>query len=57
MARVKAQGKHIARLALPIALQRQIIKLCQQGLTINKISQQLGSHHRAVYNYVRKFED
>jgi len=54
MARAKAQGKHIARPALPVALQMQIIELHQQGLSLNKISKHLGIAYGTVYNYARK---
>ncbi len=54
MARAKAQGKHIARPPLPVALQKQIIALYEQGLSISKISKQLGIAYGTVYNYAHK---
>jgi DNA-binding NarL/FixJ family response regulator len=54
MARAKAQGKHIARPALALELQRQIIELLGQGLSLNKINKQLGIAYGTVYNYARK---
>ena len=37
MVRVKDQDEHITKPGLLFAQQKQIIKLCQQGLSINKI--------------------
>ena len=56
MARAKAQGKHVARPPLPVALQNRILELRGQGLSISKISQQLGIAYGTIYNYARKFK-
>ena len=56
MARAKAQGKHIARPALPVELQRRILELHQQGLAMNKISKHLGIAYGTVYNYAPKLK-
>ena len=43
---------------LPLAIQRQqeIFELQQQGLSMNKISKQLGIAYGSVYNYVLKLK-
>jgi DNA invertase Pin-like site-specific DNA recombinase len=56
MARAKAQGKHIAWPALPVELQRRILELHQQGLSMNKISKHLGIAYGTVYNYAPKLK-
>ncbi len=56
MARAKAQGKHVARPPLPVALQNRILELRGQGLSISKISQQLGIAYGTIYYYARKFK-
>lgn len=56
MARAKAQGKRISRPPLPIHKQREIFGLQQQGLSMNKISKQLGIAYGTVYNYVSKLK-
>lgn len=56
MARAKAQGKHIARPALSLKLQERIIELRLQGISMNKISQQLGISYGTVYNYAAKIK-
>lgn len=54
MARAKAQGKRISRPQLPIDKQQEIFELQKQGLSMNKISKQLGIAYGTVYNYVSK---
>ena len=54
MARARAQGKHIARPPIPIEQQHKIFKLKKQGLSMNKISKQLGIAYGTVYNYLGK---
>lgn len=56
MARAKAQGKRISRPALPIQQQQEIFELQNQGLSMNKISKQLGIAYGTVYNYVGKLK-
>ncbi|WP_026632643.1 recombinase family protein [Dyadobacter alkalitolerans] len=56
MARAKAQGKRISRPPLPIHQQRQIFELQQQGLSMNRISKQLGIAYGTVYNYASKLK-
>ena len=52
MARAKAQGKYIARPPIAIEQQKKIYKLKKQGLSMNKISKQLGIAYGTVYNYL-----
>jgi len=54
MARANAQGIRIFRPPFAIDKQRQIFELQQQGLSMNKISKQLGIAYGTVYNYVSK---
>lgn len=54
MARAKAQGKCISRPPLPIHQQREILELKKQGISMNKISKQLGIAYGTVYNYASK---
>nr|WP_221392004.1 LuxR C-terminal-related transcriptional regulator [Dyadobacter sp. NIV53] len=54
MARAKAQGKRISRPPLPIHQQREILELKKQGISMNKISKQLGIAYGTVYNYASK---
>ena len=56
MARAKAQGKRISRPPLPIQQQQEIFELQKQGLSMNKISKQLGIAYGTVYNYVGKLK-
>ena len=56
MARAKAQGKRISRLPLPIHQQWRIFELQQQGLSMNKISKELGIAYGTVYNYASKLK-
>jgi DNA invertase Pin-like site-specific DNA recombinase len=56
MARAKAQGKRISRPPLPIHQQRRIFELQQQGLSMNRISKQLGIAYGTVYNYASKLK-
>ena len=56
MARAKAQGKRISRPPLAIDKQGEIFELQQQGLSMNKISKQLGIAYGTVYNYVSKLK-
>ena len=54
MERARAQGKNIARPRLPIEQQQKIYELQKKGLSMNKISKQLGIAYGTVYNYVGK---
>lgn len=54
MERARAQGKHIARPRLPIDQQQKIFELQKKGLSMNKISKQLGIAYGTVYNYLGK---
>lgn len=54
MARAKAQGKRISRPPLPTHQQQRIFELQKQGLSMNKISKELGIAYGTVYNYVSK---
>tara|TARA_R110002124_G_scaffold266548_1_gene433480 strand:+ start:2007 stop:2387 length:381 start_codon:yes stop_codon:yes gene_type:complete len=56
MARAKAQGKRISRLPLSIHQQRQNFELQQKGLSMNKISKELGIAYGTVYNYASKLK-
>ena len=60
MARAKAQGKHIARPPIAKELQKKIIELQREGVSMNKISKTLGIAYGTVYNYrskMSKIED
>lgn len=54
MERARAQGKYIARPRLPIDQQQKIFELQKKGLSMNKISKQLGIAYGTVYNYLGK---
>ena len=54
MARAKAQGKHIARPPIAKELQKKIIELQREGVSMNKISKTLGIAYGTVYNYRSK---
>jgi DNA invertase Pin-like site-specific DNA recombinase len=54
MARAKAQGKHIARPPIAQELQKKIIELQREGVSMNKISKILGIAYGTVYNYRSK---
>jgi DNA invertase Pin-like site-specific DNA recombinase len=54
MARAKAQGKHIARSPIAKELQKKIIELQREGVSMNKISKTLGIAYGTVYNYRSK---
>ena len=56
MARAKAQGKRISRPPLPTHQQQRIFELQKQGLSMNKISKELGIAYGTVYNYVSKLK-
>ena len=56
MSRAKAQGKHVAWPPLPEALQKRVVELHKQGLSINKISQRLGIVYGREYNYAPAFK-
>jgi len=50
----RAQGKQISRPRLSVELQLKLFELQSQGLSMNKISKQLGIAYGTVYNYLRK---
>lgn len=52
----KSLGKRISRPALPTNKQLEIFELQKQGLSMNKISKQLGIAYGTVYNYVSKLK-
>ena len=56
MAMAKAQGKRISWPPLPIEQQRKIFELQQLGLSMNKISKQLGIAYGTAYNYASKIK-
>lgn len=56
MARAKAQGKRISRPPLAVHLQEEIFELQEQGLSMNRISKQLGIAYGTVYNYIGKIK-
>jgi len=56
MARAKAQGKRISRPPLPIQQQQQIFELQRQGMSMNRISKELGIAYVTVYNYASKLK-
>ncbi len=57
MARAKAQGKRISRPTISMDRQNEIFDLQKQGLSMNKISKQLGIAYGTVYNYLSKAKD
>ena len=57
MARAKAQGKRISRPTISMDRQNEIFDLQTQGLSMNKISKQLGIAYGTVYNYLSKAKD
>ena len=57
MARAKAQGKRISRPTISIDRQNEIFELQKSGLSMNKISKQLGIAYGTVYNYLSKSKD
>jgi DNA invertase Pin-like site-specific DNA recombinase len=56
MERAKSQGKQISRPSIPIEQQEKIFDLKKLGLSMNKISKQLGIAYGTVYNYLGKSE-
>jgi len=54
MERARAQGKQISRPRLPVEQQLKLFELQSQGLSMNKISKQLGIAYGTVYNYLGK---
>lgn len=57
MARAKAQGKRISRPTLPTSKQQELFELQKLGLSMNKISKQLGIAYGTVYNYLAKTKE
>lgn len=53
MARAKAKGKRISRPKLSKSKQQQIKNLYKQGVSINKIHQQLGIAYGTAWNYIQ----
>ena len=54
MTRAKAQGKHIARPPIAKQMQAKIIELQREGVSMNKISKNLGIAYGTFYNYRSK---
>ena len=57
MARAKLEGKRISRPPLSKNKQLQIKKLYKQGLSINKIRQQLDISYGSAWNYSQQFKN
>jgi len=56
MARAKAKGKNISRPKLSKRKQKEIQRLYEQGMSINKIRQEVGAAYGTVWNYVQKLK-
>ncbi len=56
MARAKSQGKRVSRPAIPVSIQKRIQDLYEDGISINKISQQLKISYGSAWNYVQKIK-
>jgi len=56
MARAKAKGKNISRPKLSKRKQKEIQRLYEQGMSINKIRQEVGVAYGTVWNYVQKLK-
>jgi DNA invertase Pin-like site-specific DNA recombinase len=56
MARAKAKGKNISRPKLSKRKQKEIQRLYEQGMSINKIRQEVGVAYGTVWNYVQELK-
>lgn len=52
MTRAKAQGKRVSRPRIPLEKQAEILRLFDEGKSMNSIAKQLGIAYGTVYNYL-----
>ena len=56
MARAKSQGKRCSRPLIPEDTKNHIERLHKEGISINRISQQLGIGYGTAWNYVQELK-
>jgi DNA invertase Pin-like site-specific DNA recombinase len=54
MARTRAQGKRISRAPIPLGVQERIAALYRQGVSIHRMSKQLGIAYSTAWHYVQR---